>query len=160
MAIYTNGKIKYKGVFEIEKEYHKDNSFKIIPIALSNYFVNGTPIENTITNHKNIYDFCGRQKFGRDSYGTIHYTGKDSNNNPVEIVEKQQKNVRYYITNKGCTFIKNYNKGTNEIVNKGYQVTIFNQYFESDNYNINYNFYIRECKKILDVIENKQLMLF
>ena len=37
---------------------------------------------------------------------------------------------------------------------------IFNKYFESDNYNINYNFYIRECNKILDVIENKQLMLF
>jgi hypothetical protein len=160
IAVSKANKVKYKGVFEIEKEYHKDNSFKIIPIALSDYFVKGIPIEVTVKNHKNIYDFCGRQKFGKDSYGTIHFPGLDKNNNPVEIVEKQQKNVRYYITNKGCTFIKNYNKGTNELINKGYQVIIFNKYIELDNYNINYNFYIKECKKILEIIEDKQLKLF
>ena len=60
-AQYTNGKVKYKGAFEIDKDLHKDNSFKIIPIALSEYFVKGIPIEQTIKNHKNIYDFCGRQ---------------------------------------------------------------------------------------------------
>jgi len=53
-AININGKKKYKGAFEIDKvvgsepAYHKDNSFKIIPIALSEYFFNNIPIEQTI----------------------------------------------------------------------------------------------------------------
>ena len=156
-ALSMNGKIKNKGAFEIDKDYHKDNSFKIIPIAIQNYFVNGVPIEDTILGCTNIYDFCGRQKFkSGESYGTIHYLKGD------EIVQEiQQKNVRYYISNKGATFIKNYNKGTNEVINKGYQVTIFNKFVEKNwlEYNINYDFYIKEANKEIDNIINKQYKL-
>ena len=148
-------KIKTKGCFEIDKEFHKDNSFRIVPLAIQEYFVNNIPIETTIKNHTNIYDFCGRQKFTKDSYGTIHYI-RDYR----EIVEKQQKNVRYYISTKGNTFIKNYLKGSTEFINKGYQVIIFNKYVKQENYNINYNFYIQECNKIIDNIQNKQYELF
>jgi len=160
MAIDVKGKVKYKGAFEVDKvvgsepAYHKDNSFRIIPLAISEYFVKRIPVEETVKNHTNIYDFCGRQKFTKDSYGQIHYLDVDK-----QISEKQQKNVRYYISNKGATFYKYYNKGTNEVINKGYKVTIFNNYDEKDNYDINYNFYIRECYKILDTIEDKQLKL-
>ena len=163
IAVTTKGKIKNKGRFEVDKvvgsepAYHKDNSFRVIPLALQEYFVNGTPIEKTIMNHTNIYDFCGRQKFGRDSYGQIHYL-KDSK----EVVEKQQKNVRYYISNKGATFYKYYNKGTSEVINAGYQVTIFNNYVEKpfNEYNINYKFYIKEAQKEINNIETNQLKLF
>lgn len=161
LAVTTKDKIKNKGRFEVDKvvgnepAYHKDNSFRIVPLALQEYFVNGVSIEDTILNHKNIYDFCGRQKFKSDSYGQIHYLKEDQ-----QITEKQQKNVRYYISNTGATFIKYYKKGTTEFINKGYQVTIFNKFVESDNYDIDYNFYIQECKKELNNIENKQLKLF
>lgn len=157
MAISTKGKVKYKGAFEIQKELHKDNSFKVVPLAISNYFVNGIPVEETVKNHRNIYDFCGRQKFGKDSYGETHHLDVDK-----EIVEKQQKNVRYYISTPGYTFIKQYKKGTSEIINKGFEVTVFNDFVEKEwnEYNINYNFYIMECKKILEVIETKQMSLF
>ena len=69
-------------------------------------------------------------------------------------VEKQQKNVRYYVSNKGSSFIKNYQKGTTEVINKGYQVTIFNTYVQKEvkQYDINYSFYINECYKELDNI--------
>ena len=157
IAVSTKGKIKYKGAFEIDKDYHKDNSFRIIPLALSEYFVKGIPVEETIINHKNIYDFCGRQKFKGGDYGITHTIIGDK-----IISEKQQKNVRYYISNKGNSFIKMYQKGTSEIINKGYTVTIFNKYIEKDikDYNINYNFYIKECLKEIDNIESKQLTLF
>lgn len=160
-AVTPKGKIKNKGAFEVDKvvgsepAYHKDNSFRIVPLALQEYFVHGVPIEDTILSHKNIYDFCGRQKFKSDSYGQVHYLINDE-----YITEKQQRNVRYYISNKGGKFIKYYNKGTTECINKGFVVTIFNDYYESDNYDINYNFYIAECKKELYLIENKQLELF
>ena len=107
-------------------------------------------------NHINIYDFLGRQKFTRDSYGMIHFLEESELKSG-----KQQKNVRYYISNKGATFYKYYNKGTNEVINKGYKVTIFNNYIQKpiEEYDINYRFYIKECYKIIDEIENKQLLL-
>lgn len=162
LAVDVKGKVKYKGAFEVDKvvgsepAYHKDNSFRIIPLAISEYFVNRIPVEETVKKHNNIYDFCGRQKFGRDSYGQIHYL-KDNE----QISEKQQKNVRYYISNKGATFYKYYNKGTNEVINKGYQVTIFNDFVKKHfkDYDINYSFYMKECNKIIDEIESKQLTL-
>jgi len=156
LAVTTQGKIKYKGAFEINKDYHKDNSFKIIPIALSEYFVNNIPIETTILNHINIYDFCGRQKFKGQDYGTTETIINDK-----VMIEKQQKVTRYYISTKGSSFMKNYAKGTTEVINKGYQITIFNTFLnkEFDKYNINYQFYIKECNKELDNILNKQLQL-
>lgn len=166
LAQTTDGKIKYKGRFEIDKmvgnerAYHKDNSFKIIPIALRDYFIYGIPIEDTIMNHTNIYDFCGRQKFKGQDYGEVHYLIADEVGNSQHEIIKQQKNVRYYISTNGGTFIKQYAKGSQEFINKGYQVTIFNEFKESKNYNINYQFYIAECMKEINLIENKQLYLF
>lgn len=155
LSVKTDGKVKYKGAFEIDKDYHKDNSFKIIPIALSEYFVKGIPVEETIKNHTNIYDFCGRQKFKGGDYGTISTIV----GNKI-VVEKQQKNVRYFISNKGSSFVKNYQKGTTEVINKGYLITVFNTFVEKQEYDINYSFYIKECSKEIDNIIDKQLTLF
>lgn len=163
ISVYDNGKTKHKGAFEYDKvvgsepAYHKDNSFRIVPLAISNYYVKGIPIEETIYNDTNIYDFCGRQKFNRDSSGEIQYVKGFEN-----IIEPQQKNVRYYISKSSKTFVKRYTKGSIEIINKGYQVEIFNKYIEKPmkEYNIDYSFYITEAYKIIDIIEDKQLTLF
>lgn len=163
LAVTTTGKVKNKGRFEVNKvvgsepAYHKDNSFKIVPLALQEFFVNNIPIEQTIIKHRNIYDFCGRQKFkGRDC-GVVRYISGEN-----ILQEKQQKNVRYYISNKGSTFVKKYAKGTDELINKGFQVTIFNKFIERDwiDYDVNYDFYIKECNKEINNIINKQLNLF
>lgn len=64
IAITTSGKVKVKGIFETYEDiinlgaYHKDTSASIIPLALQNYYVKGIPIEETVNNHNNIYDFC------------------------------------------------------------------------------------------------------
>ncbi len=161
-AVTTNNKHKYKGAFEINKEYHKDNSFKIVPIALSEYFTKGTPIEDTIKSHKNIYNFCGRQKFKGEDKGYINWIDLDKYGTYYKKSQVQQKNVRYYISTKGYSFIKHYAKGSGEFINKGYRVTIFNKYQELEwkEYNVDYSFYIKECQKIINQIEDKQLNLF
>lgn len=157
MAVTTDKKIKYKGRFEIDKDYHKDPSFKVVRIALSEYFVNDIPIEKTIKSHKNIYDFCGRQKFKRGDWGEIHRI-----ENYKKVIESQQKVTRYYVSTDGNTFLKQYQKGTSEFIHVGYKVTIFNKYVEKtmEDYNIDYSFYIRKCKRELEQIEDKQLQLF
>ena len=164
----NNGKIKNKGCFEVDKvvgsepAYHKDNSFRIIPLALQEYFTKGVPVEDTIINNTDIYNFCGRQKFNKDSYGETHEIKYLQDGNPYEHIEKQQRNVRYYIKNEGKTFLKVYNKGTSELINKGYQVEIFNKFIQKpfDEYDINYSFYIKECYKIIEIIEPKQIKLW
>lgn len=159
MAQKEDGKIKYKGRFEIVKDYHKDNSFKIVAIALSNYFFKDISIEETIYNHTNIYDFCGRQKFKSSSHGETHLMDYDEFGQAFDKIEIQQKNTRYYISKPGWNFIKVYTKGTTEQINKGFEVTIFNKYEKKDmkDYNINYNFYIQECMKEINLISDNQL---
>ena len=160
-AKYDYGEIKYKGLFEIDKFLHKDNSMKIVPIALSKYFFENIPIEQTIENHKNIYDFCLRLKLNKGADGFHDYI-----NNKGEIsTNKMQKTTRYYISNRGGALYKigtqhAKNPGRKTNVNVGYNSTIFNQYEDKDNYDINYRFYNIECKKIINSIECTQLSLF
>ncbi|RTK96917.1 MAG: hypothetical protein EKK64_02650 [Neisseriaceae bacterium] len=166
-CIDTNSKIKNKGRFEIDKlvgsepAYHKDNSFKIIPIALENYIYRNIPIEDTIRNHTNIYDFCGRQKFTKDSHGEIHSIVY-RNGIPEHVKNITQKNTRYYISTKGNPFIKCYSKGSTEKIHVGFLVQEFNNYVEKQisDYNINYSFYINEVNKELNNIKPRQLDLF
>jgi len=167
IGITSDGKIKTKGRFEVDKvvgsepAYHKDNSFKIIPLALREYFVNNIPVEQTIYAHKDIYDFCGRQKFST-SIGKTHCLAYNHCGMPYEEIVKQQKNVRYYISNNGDTFVKYYDKGSKEFIHVGYKVTIFNKYIELpfEEYDVNYNYYIKECYKEIDNIIDRQLNLF
>ena len=133
---------------------------------MKKYFYEGIPVEDTIKKHLDIYDFCGRQKFNKDSDGIVNYV----RNFNIEI-KKQQKTTRYYISNKGGCFIKKYKKTkvdkngnitqSQEFINKGYLVTIFNKYIEKpfEKYDINYDFYIKECHKEIKQLENKTKQL-
>ena len=156
-ARYLDGKIKHKGDFEIHKELHKDPSMKIVSIALEKYFFNEIPIKETIINHSNIYDFCLRLKVNKGAsamYKTISNDGRFN-------IKKLSKNTRYYISNNGGVLYKQFNDKTVG-VNIGYSSTLFNKYIEKPmkNYNINYQFYMSECNKIINQIESKQLSLF
>lgn len=158
-ALSIDGKIKNKGRFEVDKKlgnepaYHKDNSFRIIPLAIQEFFTKNIPVEETITNHKDIYDFCGRQKFKGGDKGEIRLI-----KNGIFTVENVQKNNRYYIDNSKSIFIKTYSSGEKEIIHKGYSVKSFNNYIEKDieKYDINYKFYIKEAnKEIRNIIKNQ-----
>ena len=160
MAVYEDGSVKSKGCFEIDKEFHKDPSMRIVPIALKEYFANGIPIEDTIKNHKNIYDFCLRLKTNSKSTPIYQYL-EDG-----EIKKKElHRTTRYYISNPGCKsgiLLKDFGDGRISGVNIGYSVTLFNKYEEKEfsEYNIDYNFYIAEAMKIVDAIVDNQLTLF
>lgn len=181
LAFTTTRKVKNKGRFEVDKvvgdepAYHKDNSFRVVPLALQQYFGYGIPVERTIKNHLNneygtiknhgILDFCGRQKFTKDSYGeTIDIVLNDEKEFTPELKgTKQQKITRYYIHSKGSTFIKRYLKGTSAFIHKGFQVKVMNKLIKKDtleDYGVNLVFYIKECYKEIDKIESKQLNLF
>lgn len=151
-----NEHIKLKGCFEIYKEFHKDSSMSIVPIALKNYYIYNIPVEETIKNHKDIFDFCIRLKINSSSKAYFNYL-----KNFQRISEPLSRTTRYFASNNGGSITVYYN-GSKRVtqLNKGKQFTLFNSYFKSDNYNIDYSFYIAETYKIINAIDDGQLTLF
>ena len=157
IGVYESGEVKLKGCFEIDKEFHKDPSMRIVPIALKNYYVDDIPIKETIMNHTNIYDFCLRLKTNSKSTPYFKYIENG------EIIDKKlDRTTRYYISKTGGVLIKKFDENRTSGVNVGYSVTLFNKYVEKDmkDYNINYNFYIAETYKIINAVDDGQLSLF
>lgn len=151
-----NPHVKLKGCFEIYKEFHKDPSMKIVPIALYEYFINGIPIDETIYSHNNIFDFCLRLKINHSS--KAYYTILKNN---ILINTELDRTTRYFASTEGGSLTVYYN-GSDSVtrLNKNFQFKLFNNYYDSDDYKIDYKFYIREANKIKDTIEDLQLTLF
>lgn len=97
LAIKTDGEIKKKGDFLTDFELHKNKSARIVPIALEHYYVHGVPVDTTIRNHTNIYDFCLRQKASKD----FHYEGHHKEGKTI-----YNKLIRYYVSNTGEKLLK------------------------------------------------------
>lgn len=86
-------KIKRKGAFEYDLEWHKNFSALIIPKAAEARVLFDQDVESFIINHKDIYDFFLRTKVPRSSK---LYWG-----------DEQIQNVsRYYVSNEGKSLLK------------------------------------------------------
>lgn len=169
-------KLKFKGDFEIDPEPHKNNSQRIVPIALKEYFINGVEPRDIISNlgykfknsknkdeETSIYDYCIGKK--RDKNQLYHYVEK---NKTTEINDKV---IRYYIVDSNKSqnkLFKEYLSGKRadkangkalESMNKGFNHMLFMDYEDKDDYMINYIYYIQECIKIIDPIK-KNTRLF
>ena len=154
IAVSEDGKIKEKGAFETSKDWHKDNSYMVVPLAVREYFVNGTPIEKTLSEHKNILDFCGRYKAGKGWHVEYIYLDGDK--------EKRLnfgKMYRYLPVYKGGTSMKINLDGREHHLCEGYQTMPYNKKEMFDMNNINMRFFENECRKLIETIEPKQLSL-
>ena len=151
-AVTKNGTIKEKGCFITSTKLGKGLTPKIIPKAVINFFINGTPIEETIKSCVDIRDFLMSEK-----------TGKQWN---VEYMNMPQQRInRFYAsTNGGYLW-----KWKTDNITKQYQnmlaasgVTLLNKLdnLSTENRNINYRYYIYEAYKLLRALKPLQLSLF
>jgi DNA polymerase elongation subunit (family B) len=165
IGITREGEVKTKGDFNVPdvKNIHNDTFMlrrgfdrPIIAIALNEFFKNDTPIRDTILNHDDIYDYCTAKKTDKKFKNEFHHVvdGKACINN-------LQQSVRYYVSTNGGSLYKK-DKETGKMISYcvDKRVTIFNDYVESDDYKIDYNYYIHETQKIIDQIIKLQLTLF
>jgi hypothetical protein len=156
IAIKTNGEIKRKGRFIKDHELWKNKSKKIVALALEEHFINNGNIEKFIKSHKNIYDFCILAR----ANGKFKLYTEVPDNKP----KLQAKLLRYFVSDNPDKQIL-VKAGTNSSgkksrinfeaeneLGKNY-ITIFNKYYESNNYNINYDYYILATYNIIDEIE-------
>jgi hypothetical protein len=166
---YLNSKTKCKGCFEFENiPLHKNKSHNIIPIAFYQYFINNKSIEETILNHKNIFDFCaGIRAKKSEKKGHSHFE-LHSIKDGVLFKQKLSKTVRYFISNRGAYLYKVYENRDITAVEapkksgsfiKDWKITYFNKAFypkDFKDYNIDYSFYISKAREWITEIENKQ----
>lgn len=142
-------KVKEKGMFLTDPPIDMSHDFVIIPIALRAYFEHGTPIEETIKNHKDIYAFCASMKVDK-AYG-VWWNGS-----------QQQRLNRYFVTKGGAYLYKSKDGSTMEHMMKGYPVRLFNDYYEApmEEYNIDYAYYVSKTREVLTELEPTQSTLF
>jgi hypothetical protein len=155
IAVSEDGKIKEKGAFETKKDWHKDNSFMIVPVAVREYFVNGTPIEETLNNHKNIFDFCGRYKAGKGWHVEYVYL-----KNNEETRENYGRTYRFLPVKQGGVSLKLNQDGRQHQLLDGYQTMPFNTVKSVKKKDLNFSFYQAECLKLMQTITPLQQSLF
>lgn len=151
--------IKLKGRFEIDKQLHKNKSYRIKPIAIYNYFVHGKDPKQSLEENTNIYDYCAGIRATK-GWKVIQTCIEDGD----LFDEDSQKTIRYFISHKGCKLIKRKEEIVNgklqikdikvEASNVMEQVAIRidpNKKFED--YNVNFKFYENIIRKEIEIVE-------
>lgn len=153
IATMPNGYVKTKGSLVPELNLLKGYSHPIVKKAVIKYFTEGVKIEKTIEECDNIYDFCMTSRMG---------TAKNGNKfEAYHKGEKLQRTNRYYagVGPDAGYLYKNCGTGDQHVLSDT-GVIIFNKYYKKEDYNINYPFYIRAARKIINEIETEQLTLW
>jgi hypothetical protein len=151
IAEYESGKLKRKGAYEYELDWHKNFSCLVVQKAAEAHLVRGLDIEEFIRNHDDPYDFYLRAKVPRSSRLVIR-TGEE---------EKSLRNItRYFVSNGGGHLIKimpplpkKPDKEREIAVNKGWNVTVHDVLAPLED--IDYKFYISETKKLVNPVKKK-----
>lgn len=159
----VDGELKKKGDWITKFDWHQNNSYRIIPIALEKFFINDILVEETIKSHQNILDFCAKKK----SVGEWWYESREVVNGQV-VITKLQKNNRYYISNKGGVLYKLHKDGREQFVDahplqgRAWYTIVLNKLDNKpiEDRDIHYEYYIRECQKKIHALLPNQLKLF
>lgn len=164
-GVEPNNKIKKKGFFLTDIELGKGLTPKIIPEAIINYFVHNIPVEDTIKSCKDICKFLQAEKTGKQ--WTVEYND-----------QIQQRTNRFYVSNSGYYLWKwkldDTGKKSYQIMLKDHGVRLHNKFYSDEDlqwkysqgetfqsiYDIDYQYYINQCIKVIEKLKPKQLNLF
>jgi len=149
-----NGEVKEKGSFVTDIQLDKGFNMPVVAKAVKAHFISGTPVREFIENHDDIYDFCKSQKVGGQYIVERHYI-EDSKH----CIEVMQKTNRYYVSKRGDVLYKKKGDQLNNLV-AGFTVTLFNDYFKSEDYKIDYDYYVHEANNLIHNFDKSQLSLF
>lgn len=125
LLIKADGSVKLKGAYEIDKEFHKNHSNRIVSIAAANYFINDIKPETTITNHlkrnklgkfvNDTYEIYYSKKYNKKvvNHGIYDFMSLKKIDERFRFWEisknkkfKLQKSIRYIMTKTGSKILK------------------------------------------------------
>lgn len=147
-------KLEYKGAlnpFMYAIDLQKGYDMPIVAQAVSDYFLKGVPIMDTLQSATNILDFCKTQNVGRQ----FHVEETKVINGEVKHIVCQRY-VRFYVSNNGVVIEKVHNdSGARSRLAAGSVVTVLNTLDDKDIAlrDINFRYYYQECIKIIDPIK-------
>ena len=152
--IQSNDKVEYKGGLD-PKQYLKDlkkgYDMPVVAKAVFEYFAHGTPVMETLRNHKDILDFCKTQNVGKQ-FEVVYQ--KVENGKVIDV--HSQRHVRFYVSTKGVIIMKeNVNSNQRSVLASGKPVIILNKLDDKDISlrNIDYKYYYEEAYKIINPIK-------
>lgn len=165
LTVKIDGKKKFKGRMNPKmylEDLSKGYNSPIVAKAVTEYFINGTPVMETLRNSKSILDFCRTQNVNRKYY--IEYTHVVDHK---MVVEEVQRNTRFYVSLTGGSLMKveilgwdenNQPKLKKSSLCAGQRVTVCNLVEDKDisELNINYLYYYNECMAIIEPIEQSR----
>ena len=150
MKFYTEpGKVKRKGAYEYDVEWHQDPSALIVQKAVEVALLTGADVADLIEWHSDPFDFMLRAKVPRSS----RLETSDG--------EVLQNTTRYYITDDGPSLVKIMPPlpkngpdapGRRIGISVGWSVGVCNRADEFDWARLNRAYYVKEAKKLLDVL--------
>lgn len=158
IAISKAGKVKPKGIYEVDKEFHKDPSAKIVAVVIEDWFKNGCsePIEKVYNRHKNkmkLFFMFARAKTGK--FVAVQKNGRGTIQLP--------KTIRYIITKTGYVLRKKTDKKSERVHSEEY-ISLFNEIgtlpFDTTEDIINHSWYLREIKSLIEFGVTTKLTLF
>ena len=148
IAEELDGKVDYKG--DLNPYLYKENLQKgydepIVAEAVSKFFIEDKPVIETLYECKDVLMFCKTQNIGKKY--TACYVDTEEHN--------IQRNVRFYVSNRGGYLFKKEFGGKLNNLCAGFKVTILNTLDDTpiELRDINYNYYYQEAMKIIDPIQ-------
>lgn len=154
-AVYENGKIKQKGAYEYKDlGWNKNHSSLVIPMAVEHELLGRGNAEDFIRTHDNKWDFMLRTKVDRSSRLVLIME---------DGTEVQQQNIcRYYPSKSGGKLVKimpplkgKEDAGERRLsIDAEWNVVPCND-ISKFNWDVNYNYYITEARKLIDVVKEE-----
>jgi len=148
IALYTDGKVKRKGVYQYEGlGWHQDQGGLVIPKAAEAFMLHETDIAKFIRNHSDGYDFLMRTKVPRSSKLVMVMA------DGTEVV--QQNICRYYACNAGAELVKimppvEEDKEDRRIsIGSDWKMWVCNDIKDFNRRDVDYNFYVSEANKLI-----------
>ena len=165
LTIKRGGSCKFKGRMNPKmflEDLSKGYNSPIVAKCVTEYFINGTPVMETLRNAKSILDFCRTQNVNHKY--RLEFTHVVDGKIRTDVV---QRNTRFYISSTGGTLMKvesmGWNERNEEQVKKsslcaGQRVSICNTVDDTDisELNVNYLYYYNEAMAIIEPIEQSR----
>ncbi len=162
LTVKRGGSSKFKGRMNPKmflEDLSKGYNSPIVAKCVTEYFINGTPVMETLRNAKSILDFCRTQNVNHKY--RLEFTHVVDGKIRTDVV---QRNTRFYISSTGGTLMKvesmGWNERNEEQVKKsslcaGQRVSICNTVDDTDisELNVNYLYYYNEAMAIIEPIE-------
>lgn len=158
IGLTSNGKVKYKGAFRINKDIHEDSSMRIVPMALEQFLLFDKDYREFVRETREIEPFLMGTRIKRQDSVEERYLDETK----TKIIRNCfHKAVRYVVSASGNPLYKQFGiSGKDQKILDGFKCKIANDLSTVKREDVDERFYISEIEKITSLFQRQQLKLF